>query len=396
MTTVSTVAAFLRKIESYGDAVYRGQAKAEWRVDCSAARRLAPGAKGEDLGKVTHSLAAYTEILLRGALRHVGNCPELPPGSSELEILAQLQHQGAATGLIDFTTEALVALWFACNEHLEEDGAVYILPRSEVQVIADPEARIHGVMRYFENPSVREDRLYVWSPHGLRGRPASQGSVFVFGEPFLWPRQLWRVVVARASKSALLEELQAEHGLTDHTLFPDLAGYGHANSVSKPFGTDRIVRLWEDRVAAIPADRPRSRARAYVGWGIAYGEAGQLDQAIERFTEAISLDAGTIDAYVNRALANGRLGHYERAIPDYDTAIEELEKAGDTSEDRKKLLARLYWGRGSACLRSDREDQAYADLNKAVGLGVKMWVVDKPTGGVRVSAVPDSYLEYRN
>ena len=72
MTTVSTVAAFLTEIESYGDAVYRGQAKAEWRVDCSAARRLAPGAKGEDLGKVTHSLAAYTEILLRGAVRHVG------------------------------------------------------------------------------------------------------------------------------------------------------------------------------------------------------------------------------------------------------------------------------------------------------------------------------------
>ncbi|MDE2716957.1 MAG: tetratricopeptide repeat protein [Chloroflexota bacterium] len=396
MTTVSTVAAFLTEIESYGDAVYRGQAKAEWRVDCSAARRLAPGAKGEDLGKVTHSLAAYTEILLRGALRHVGNCPELPPRSSELEILAQLQHQGAATGLIDFTTEALVALWFACNEHLEEDGAVYILPRSEVRLVAEPEARMHGVMKYFEQPSVREDRLYLWSPRGLQGRPASQASVFVFGRPFLWPRQLWKVVVAQASKPALLAELQAEHGLAADTLFPDLAGYGHANSVSKPFGTDRIVRNWEDRVAEIPGDRPRSMARAYVCWGIAYGEAGQLDQAIERFTEAISLDPRAIDAHVNRAWANSELGNFEDAIPDYDTAIEELETAGDTSEDGKEMLGRLYWRRGAACLRSDREDQACADLNKAVELGVTMWVVDKATGRPRVSAVPDSYLEYRD
>ena len=275
MATVSTVAAFLRQIEGYGSAVYRGHAKAERRVDCSAARRrLAPGAKGEDLSKVPHSLAAYTEILLQGARRHVGNCPEPPPGSSKLEVLAQLQHQGAATGLIDFTTEGLIAHWFAYNEHPEDDGAAYALHRSEVQAVAEPEARMRGVMRYFETPSVRKDRFYLRSPRGLRGRPASQGSVFVFGAPFLWPRQLWRVVIARASKPAMFEELQAEQGLADDTLFPDFASYSHANSVSKPFGTDRIVRLWEDQVAVIPADRPRNRACTLVGWGIAFSEAG--------------------------------------------------------------------------------------------------------------------------
>lgn len=395
MTTVSTVPGFLRKIESYGDAVYRGQANAEWRVDCSAARRLAPGSEGEALGRVTYSLAAYTEILLGGAQRHVGKCPELPPGSSELEILAQLQHQGAATGLIDFTTEALVALWFACNEHLEEDGAVYILPRSEVQVVAKSEARIHGVLTYF-GTGAREDGLYLWSPQGLPGRPASQESVFVFGAPFLWPKQLWKVVVPQASKPALLEELHAKHGLADDTLFPDLAGYGHANSVSKPFGVDRIARLWEERAAAIPGDRPRSKARAYVGWGVAYGEAGDLDQAIERFTEAISLDPSAIDAHVNRALANSRSGNFDDAIADFDIAIEKVERAGDSREDGRRLLARLYWGRGSACKQSDREDQAYADWNKAVELGIEMWLVEKPTGGARISPIPDSYLEYRN
>lgn len=119
---------------------------------------------------MTHSLAAYTEILLSGARRHVGNCPELPSGSSELEVLTQLQHLGAATGLIDFTTEALVALWFACSEDLEEDGAVYILPRSEVQVVAHPEARIHGVMKYF-GIGGREDRLYLWSRTGCGADP---------------------------------------------------------------------------------------------------------------------------------------------------------------------------------------------------------------------------------
>ena len=133
-----------------------------------------------------------------------------------------------------------------------------------------------------------------------------------------------------------------------------------------------------------------------MGWGIAYGENGQLDQAIERFTEAISIDPGTIDAYVNRALANSRLDNFEGAVADFDTAIEELEKAGDTTEDGQRLLGRLYWGRGSACMRSDREDQAYSDWNKALELGIEMWLVNKATGGDRISSYPDSYLEYRS
>jgi hypothetical protein len=34
---------------------------------------------------------------------------------SNLELLLELQHYGAATGLIDFSRDFLVALWFACN-----------------------------------------------------------------------------------------------------------------------------------------------------------------------------------------------------------------------------------------------------------------------------------------
>lgn len=45
MTAISTVPAFLSEIESFGDAVYRGQANAEWSVDCSAARRGRPVAE---------------------------------------------------------------------------------------------------------------------------------------------------------------------------------------------------------------------------------------------------------------------------------------------------------------------------------------------------------------
>ena len=46
---------------------------------------------------------------------------------SDLEILGELQHFRAATCLIDFTFNPLVALWFACqpsNDEVHRDGKV--------------------------------------------------------------------------------------------------------------------------------------------------------------------------------------------------------------------------------------------------------------------------------
>ena len=394
MATVSTVEGFVQRAEQCGDAVYRGQSDAEWRVDCSAARRLAPDAKGEELANVTHSLVAYTTILLEGALEHVGKCPELPPGSSEIEVLAQLQHQGAATGLIDFTENPLVALWFACSGNPDKDGAVYILPRSEIHQVDESEIRTRRVVNFL-GTGAGDNPLYLWAPHGLHGRPASQRAVFVFGTPFLWPRQLWKVVIPSTSKPALLEALQAAHSITEHALFPDLAGYAHTNSVSKPFGSDRITHFWEQQATASSDHSPPTKARAYVRWGIAYAESGQIKQAIDKFTQAISVDPDSLESYVNRAFAKLRSDDYEGSIADFDEAFERIAAAG-ALEQQQKLLARLHWSRGAARLRLGREDQAYSDLNKSVELGTEMWVVNKDTGGKKLSSIPDSHLEYRS
>ena len=45
---------------------------------------------------------------------------------SDLQRLSVLQHQGAATGLLDFTEYPLVALWFACAERSDKDGKVFV------------------------------------------------------------------------------------------------------------------------------------------------------------------------------------------------------------------------------------------------------------------------------
>ena len=134
-TAITSVVEFqthLQELNSEeGGYLYRGQADAAWKVHCSAARRLTENSVrpiSEQL--ISHLLVGYLEYIIAKARLLNYLPPDFPKDSPDLELLAQLQHQGAATGLIDFTRHPLIALWFACNEHREKDGAVYLLPHS--------------------------------------------------------------------------------------------------------------------------------------------------------------------------------------------------------------------------------------------------------------------------
>jgi hypothetical protein len=43
---------------------------------------------------------------------------------SDLELLLELQHYGAATGLVDFSRDFLIALWFAAHDNKGKNGFV--------------------------------------------------------------------------------------------------------------------------------------------------------------------------------------------------------------------------------------------------------------------------------
>ena len=51
----------------------------------------------------------------------------------DFEILTELQHYGSKTNLIDFTTDYLIALFFACDGSLSKDGRVILQKRSSVE-----------------------------------------------------------------------------------------------------------------------------------------------------------------------------------------------------------------------------------------------------------------------
>lgn len=63
-------------------------------------------------------------------------CPvELPSSLSFIEILVRLQHYGLPTRLLDLTSNALVALYFACRENEKTEGEVLVfdIPNEQIK-----------------------------------------------------------------------------------------------------------------------------------------------------------------------------------------------------------------------------------------------------------------------
>ena len=342
---------------------------------------------------VGHTLVAYLANLLNEGSRYIGTCPELPRGCSDLDLLVQLQHQGAATGLIDFSLDPLVALWFACVGYPEHDGAVYILSRSKTQDIDEEEVRRRGLLNYFYGAGAKDWTAppYVLSPKAIFGRPASQQSVFILGVPFIWPAFLQKVVIDKIAKKYLLTELRTSHNLTEDKLFADFAGYAQANSSSKPFDTTNTVQFWTDRVKE--TSERTEKAQAHVDCGMAYSAIGNCERAIEQYTEAINLDSNNIGAYVNRATERRSQGDLTGSLSDYNSAIRICKKY---EEDVDKLqVARTYWCRGQVHFLLGCKDQGWADQAHARDLGLPIYYNEKGEQGPRLGLYPEQLEEYK-
>ncbi len=92
-----------------------------------------------------------------------------------------------------------------------------------------------------------------------------------------------------------------------------------------------------------------------------YDDKGEYDRAIADYDKAIELKPNNPVAYNNRGNAYSSKREYDRAIADYSKAIE-LDP---------KLAAASYNGRGGAYADQEDYNSALPDLNKAIELDPK-------------------------
>ena len=99
-----------------GDYIYRGESKYHKKVSSNLYREYETDIEAENF-----DIATVQEEILREAREYTTH------EMTDSEILTELQHHGGKTNLIDFTTDYLVALFFACNGNPDKPGRVILL-----------------------------------------------------------------------------------------------------------------------------------------------------------------------------------------------------------------------------------------------------------------------------
>ena len=348
--------------------VYRGMANADWEVSASAYRRI--GKLPEE--RLPIVFQNYIKQLLDNAgLR--GFREQQGRNHSDLESLAELQHNGAATCLIDFTTNALIALWFACGENSKQDGTE---EDGKVVAMATDNPDRFSIVTYLDlqkpiETFLHQGKLWKWVPSHLSNRIVAQQSVFVFGEGEITEKDYKSIKIDGSGKKNIVKELEERFGITEQYLFSDFTGFALSNAHDRPYSDYtaedhfhlglRFQQQGDHKKAIDHYDKGielnPQYAEAYNNRGIAKADSGDYQGAINDFDKAIELNPKQAGAHNNRGLAKGVSGDYQRAIIDFDKAVE-----------LNPQYAKAYYNRGIVKYASGDYQRAIDDYDKAIEL----------------------------
>lgn len=255
-----------------GTFVWRGQRDASWPLQPRLNRHVAV-----QLGGTTLEAVGEEEARILERVRHQHWDRHTGERLGFLELLAVLQHQGVPTRLLDVTRDPLVAAFFASaygtNPEEERPGAVVAIRVPKGTSVADkPETgqamSLAGAVQF--TPSAAPYALY--EPPGLDPRILTQRGLFIVpnvavgtaappgyvpidqigigiplpkgsytgasiesffrnflrkatqGRPPEKPVNIAMILIP-ADRKRVLRDYLARAGLTDETMFPDVAGY---------------------------------------------------------------------------------------------------------------------------------------------------------------------------
>ena len=354
-----------RQFES-GKYVFRGVPNAKYGIQASAFRR--PEENKRDFEKFLQiNQDLIREARLRGYDGKDGR--EL----KELEILADLQHFGAATCLIDFSHSAQIALWFACerdhkNAEDSPDGKVFAVSNQPPKFREITPTLLKEDIGYFLKDG-EESQLYHWQPRQQNHRIIAQQSIFLFGN-YEFAAEDVRIITAE-SKQVIRSELEKVSGITKDRMFPDFEGFAVVRSEEVPY-TELTPSEFKER-------------------GFLAYERGDYRDAISDFDRVLTLNSSDPEAYFLRGNAKYRLKLYSGAVDDYTDAItlkpdesdyyywlgmakydmkqfDEAKESFSNAINLKSDDGGYYRMKGRACYMAEEYEEAIGCFDSAINL----------------------------
>jgi len=373
--TVSSLSDYINAITAinkmYRRIIYRGQADKSWGIESSAYRVLKKNTE-----KPTQKMLQDYHLKLIREVKNLHDIDHATDKYTGIALLAYLQHNGAKTGLIDYTVNPLISLWFACISEDSEDGAVYCIENSGIindLIPVDSDKEIEELF-------MQSNAVNVFDPPNINRRILSQQSVLLFSTSgTIDKRKHMTIVVPNDAKKEVLDQLSLV-GICKKTVFPDFPGFlewfsfesgpdqekydelfRKAEKKSLDFKYDEAIKLFEEALAlgqTLFGENSVEIAAIYHNMASAYKNQGDYPQALEWHQKALVIrekalgkeHPDTASTYNNMAIVYYSQGDYPKALEWHQKALVIREKAlGKEHPDTAKTynnMAGVYYGQG--------------------------------------------------
>jgi uncharacterized protein YneR len=209
--------------------IFRGQKDSSWILESSAQRRLEMNGLVENGAFCNYHKRIIEEAKKRDLHKRNNHI------ISDIQLLADLQHNEAATGLLDFSKNSLIALWFACGgTGNNKDGKIFAInSKNKIFKIVNT-TLVKKKITYF----LSEERIWYWEPSNYITRIHDQQSVFLLSLPNFSEKvsflEMKTVLVDRLYKENIRTKLLEISNIQEASLFTDLPGYARQNGQNIP------------------------------------------------------------------------------------------------------------------------------------------------------------------